>query len=66
MLVQAMGISSSVYGKPVFIREFRINPRSEAPSLSIRSGPRIGISKAKDKPWRFWLKDNEFVSRKVI
>jgi DNA-3-methyladenine glycosylase len=65
-LVQAMGISRSDYGKPVFNREFRLKPRSEAPSLSIRSGPRIGISKAKDKPWRFWLKDNEFVSRKVI
>lgn len=32
----------------------------------IRSGPRIGIDYAqewKDKPWRFWLKDNPFVSR---
>ena len=33
----------------------------------IASGPRIGIDYAqewKDKPWRFWLKDNPFVSRK--
>ncbi len=35
--------------------------------LQIASGPRIGIDYAAewtDKPWRFWLKDNPFVSRK--
>jgi DNA-3-methyladenine glycosylase len=33
----------------------------------IASGPRIGIDYAEewiDKPWRFWLKDNPFVSRR--
>ena len=32
----------------------------------IMSGPRIGIDYAEewiDKPWRFWIKDNPFVSR---
>ena len=32
----------------------------------IMSGPRIGIDYAeewKDKPWRFWIKHNDFVSR---
>lgn len=32
----------------------------------IASGPRIGIDYAQgwaDKPWRFWIKDNRFVSR---
>jgi DNA-3-methyladenine glycosylase len=61
-LVQAMGITKADYGKPVFAGELRLNPREEAPSLLIRSGPRVGISKAKDKPWRFWLEDNPFVS----
>jgi DNA-3-methyladenine glycosylase len=33
---------------------------------SIAAGPRIGIDYAeewKDKPWRFWIKDNPYVSR---
>jgi DNA-3-methyladenine glycosylase len=41
----------------------------EGPSISrsqIASGPRIGIDYAQewiDKPWRFWIKDNAYVSR---
>jgi len=34
----------------------------------IMSGPRIGIDYAeewRDRPWRFWIKDNAFVSRKA-
>ncbi len=27
---------------------------------AIQSGPRIGISKAKEKPWRFWVKATEW------
>jgi DNA-3-methyladenine glycosylase len=62
-LVNAMGITKVDYGKPVHKGKFGLKPREEAASLSIRSGPRVGISKAKDKPWRFWIKDNKFVSR---
>ena len=65
-LVQAMGISRTDYGKLVFKGEFRLKPRAQSGSLAIRSGPRIGISKAKDTAWRFWIQDNQFVSRKVI
>jgi DNA-3-methyladenine glycosylase len=62
-LVQAMGITRSGYGKPVFESKFQLNPRAEAANLDIRSGPRIGISKAQDKPWRFWIEGNPFISR---
>jgi DNA-3-methyladenine glycosylase len=61
-LVQAMGISKTDYGKPIFGGDFDLIPRSSASNLVVRSGPRIGISKAKNKPWRFWIKDNVFVS----
>jgi DNA-3-methyladenine glycosylase len=62
-LVQAMGITKSDYGKPVFRGKFQLYPRSEAANLNTRSGPRIGISKAHNKPWRFWIEGNPFISR---
>ncbi len=39
------------------------------PPSAMAFGPRIGIEYAADwveKPWRFWIKDNPFVSRKPI
>ena len=53
--------SSDLLGHQVWIEEGeRISPRK------IASGPRIGINYAEewvDKPWRFWIKDNPFVSK---
>lgn len=61
-LVQAMGISKQDYGKPLFEGVLHISKRlKEDPQIS--EGPRIGISKAVDVPWRFWLTDNPFISR---
>jgi DNA-3-methyladenine glycosylase len=42
--------------------------RGERPvsASAIASGPRVGIAYAEEwaeKPWRFWLKNNPFVSR---
>ena len=31
-------------------------------SLPVISGPRVGVSKAADRPWRFWLADHPEVS----
>jgi DNA-3-methyladenine glycosylase len=33
-----------------------------SPATSIRSGPRVGITKAADRPWRFWLDGDPTVS----
>lgn len=64
-LVQAMGITKEDYGKPLFEGDLVIKKSSKEGNLrnSIVAGPRIGISKAIETPWRFWIKDNPFVSR---
>jgi DNA-3-methyladenine glycosylase len=43
-----------------------IEARPPAPARAIAAGPRVGIDYAEawvDRPWRFWLRDNPFVSR---
>lgn len=66
-LCLALGIDkrldgADLLGKDVWLEEYEpIRPRR------IASGPRIGIDYAEEwveKPWRFWVKDNGFVSRK--
>lgn len=63
----AMGIdrkldAADLLGDCVWLEQGKTFPRSQ-----IASGPRIGIDYAeewKDKPWRFWIRDNPFVSRR--
>lgn len=62
----AMGIDrqldmADLLGDKVWIEEFEKIPRSK-----VVTGARIGIDYAEEwitKPWRFWIKENEFVSR---
>ena len=53
--------AADLLGEKVWIEAGRkVSPRA------IASGPRIGIDYAEewvDKPWRFWIRDNPYVSR---
>lgn len=60
-LVQAMGISKADYGKPIFQGNLYVT-EPKLKDIKIVFGPRIGISKAQQKPWRFWVENNPFVS----
>ena len=60
-LAQALGLSSLHNGLDLAQPPFRLT-RSET-QLAIVTGPRIGISKAADAPWRFGLAGSPYLSR---
>ena len=61
-LAQALGISKACDGLPLDRAPFELRPPDMPPAVVV--GVRIGISKAKDMPWRFGLHRFRFVSRR--
>ena len=60
-LGQALGITMAHYGLPLDRPPFFVAAPDEATEAIV--GPRIGISKAVDAPWRFGLLGSRFLSR---
>jgi len=64
-LCQALAVTGAHNGAPLDAPPFTlIVPEQAVPSAAIACGPRIGISRATERPWRFGLKDSAFLSRK--
>ena len=61
-LCEALGITGAHDGLSLDQPPFELVARSEAVEVAI--GPRIGITKAVDHPWRYGLKGSRFVSRR--
>jgi DNA-3-methyladenine glycosylase len=61
---QALGITLAHNGLPLARAPFHV-AAAEAP-VQIVAGPRIGISKAVECPWRFGLAGSKFVSRPFL
>jgi DNA-3-methyladenine glycosylase len=61
-LSEALAIDRSLDGKPLTRKPFALT-LAPAPS-EVLIGPRIGITKAIDIPWRFGLKGSQFLSRR--
>ncbi|MCK9689283.1 DNA-3-methyladenine glycosylase [Scleromatobacter humisilvae] len=60
-LGQALGITKAHYGLPLDRPPFFVAAPDEATESLV--GPRIGISKAVDAPWRFGLVGSRFLSK---
>jgi DNA-3-methyladenine glycosylase len=62
----AMGIDRKLDRADLLGTDVWLEVGEKLPPRKIASGPRIGIDYAQewvDKPWRFWINDNPFVSR---
>ena len=60
-LGQALGITMAHYGLPLDRPPFFVAAPGEA--VDVVAGPRIGLSKAIEQPWRFGLAGSRFLSR---
>lgn len=58
---QALAITGAHNGMPVDMQPFSLQPCAQA--FTVLSGPRVGISKAREVPWRFALAGSRFLSR---
>lgn len=63
-LVQAMGISADRNNTSLLSGSLRLMSLPRASSEAVVRARRIGISKGQKHPYRFYLKDNPFVSKK--
>lgn len=62
-LTEALGIGLEVNGTDLTSDPFLLLPREEGWDERIVTGPRIGITKAVERPWRFSVAGNRFVSK---
>jgi DNA-3-methyladenine glycosylase len=62
-LCQALAVSGQHDGAPLDRYPFRLLPRSHEPLVA--AVPRIGITRAAERPWRYVLAGSRFLSRPV-
>jgi DNA-3-methyladenine glycosylase len=61
-LSQALGVTGALDGRPLDEAPFALFPRRDDPPVVC--GPRIGITRAAETPWRFGLRGSAFLSRR--
>ena len=62
-LGQALAIDPALNGRALYAPPFQLLPAPDAPRLVLVAGPRIGISKAVEQPWRFGEAGSRYWSR---
>jgi DNA-3-methyladenine glycosylase len=64
-LCQALGIDGTAYGADLLAADSPVRlrlPRTSVPEPRIAAGPRVGVTGAHDREWRFWIADDPTVS----
>jgi DNA-3-methyladenine glycosylase len=65
-LTEALGIGLELNGAPLTRPPFELGGRDEEWSaVEVRTGPRIGITRATELPWRFCARGNAYLSRRL-
>ncbi|MNT21908.1 3-methyladenine DNA glycosylase [compost metagenome] len=62
-LCQALGIDKALNGHDLATPPLQLTILPPLPNNQIVQTTRIGIRQAKNVPWRFYIKDNPYVSK---
>lgn len=62
-LCQALGIDRALNGHDLTEPPLTLTPREPLSDEAVVETTRIGISRARDEPWRFYIRGNTYVSR---
>jgi DNA-3-methyladenine glycosylase len=63
-LTEALGVDLSLNGADLFAPPFELSsPAGEWARVEVATGPRIGITKAAELPWRYCVSGSRYVSR---
>jgi DNA-3-methyladenine glycosylase len=62
-LCQALGIDRAWNGHNLSAPPLQLVVRPQLPQTEVVQSTRIGISQAQDKPWRWYIAGNRFVSK---
>jgi DNA-3-methyladenine glycosylase len=60
-LCQALGIDSAQNGHDLSLEPLVLTPAGSS-ATDVRTGPRVGLRQASERPWRFWLPGEPTVS----
>jgi len=60
-LARAVGATGTLTGTTLWSGPLRWSPGKEPPG-QVATGPRVGVSRAADVPWRFWIPGDRTVS----
>ena len=60
-LCQALGIDLAHDGTDLTVGTLILTP-ARTPASTVRTGPRVGLRRAADRPWRFWVDGDPTVS----
>jgi DNA-3-methyladenine glycosylase len=60
-LTQALGLSREHDGADLLGSAVALRPARQRPRLT-RNGPRVGLRNGAERPWRFWIDGDRFVS----
>ena len=61
-LTKALGVDAGTLGLDLCATSSAVRLCVGEPPLAVEAGPRVGVSRAEDVPWRFWIAGEESVS----